>query len=94
MVKIKDELRSSVQFQQLNLVDRKWNIHSSFDAIFCRNVMIYFDKQTQVSLMQRFTKMLKPGGLLFIGHSENFSNTSEPFRLLGQSVYSLAEVKK
>ena len=91
MVKIKSELRNSVQFRQLNLIESQWDIPAPFDAIFCRNVMIYFDHNTQGKLLQRFAKMLKPGGLLFVGHSEHFQNMNSPFRLLGQSVYRLAE---
>lgn len=92
-VKIKSELRSTVQFRQLNLIDAQWDIPAPFDAIFCRNVMIYFDQNTQEKLLQRFAKMLKPGGLLFVGHSEHFQNLTSPFRLLGQSVYRLGDQK-
>ncbi|QOV63026.1 CheR family methyltransferase [Kosakonia pseudosacchari] len=93
-VKIKSELRSTVQFRQLNLIDAQWDIPAPFDAIFCRNVMIYFDQNTQEKLLQRFAKMLKPGGLLFVGHSEHFQNLTSPFRLLGQSVYRLGDQKR
>ncbi|MEJ8321594.1 CheR family methyltransferase [Kosakonia sacchari] len=92
-VKIKSELRSTVQFRQLNLIDAQWDIPAPFDAIFCRNVMIYFDQNTQEKLLKRFAKMLKPGGLLFVGHSEHFQNLTSPFRLLGQSVYCLGDQK-
>lgn len=90
-VKIKPEYRNCIQFRQLNLMAAQWDIPAPFDVIFCRNVMIYFDKKSQERLMQRFAKMLKPGGLLFVGHSEHFNNLNVPFRLLGQSVYCLAE---
>ncbi|WLI76319.1 CheR family methyltransferase [Kosakonia sp. H02] len=91
MVKIKSEYRNTVQFRQLNLIESQWDIPAPFDAIFCRNVMIYFDQNTQEKLLKRFAKMLKPGGILFVGHSEHFQNMNSPFRLLGQSVYRLAE---
>lgn len=91
MVKIKQEYRNCIQFRQLNLMAAQWDIPAPFDAIFCRNVMIYFDKNTQERLMQRFAKLLKPGGLLFVGHSEHFNNIQTPFRLLGRSVYTVAE---
>lgn len=94
MVRVKKELQSSVQFKKLNLVAPNWDIPAPFDAIFCRNVMIYFDRKTQERLMQRFAKLLKPGGILFVGHSEHFNNVNGPFRLLGQSVYRLTEDKK
>ena len=61
-----------------------------FDVIFCRNVMIYFDKPTQAKILERFVPLLKPGGLLFAGHSENFTYISRDFRLRGQTVYECA----
>ncbi|XTZ39343.1 CheR family methyltransferase [Salmonella enterica] len=91
LVKIKSEHRNCIKFQQLNLINQEWSIPAPFDAIFCRNVMIYFDKTTQERLMQRFAQILKPGGLLFVGHSEHFSHMNSPFRLRGQSIYCLAE---
>lgn len=90
-MKVKRELMSSIQYQQLNLIAPEWDIPAPFDAIFCRNVMIYFDQQTQIQLMRRFADILKPGGILFAGHSEHFCTTHSPFRLLGQSVYTVAE---
>ncbi|PNS11190.1 chemotaxis protein-glutamate O-methyltransferase [Mixta theicola] len=94
-VKVKPALLSAIQYQQLNLLSPDWRVpapfEATFDAIFCRNVMIYFDKDTQHQILQRFAKMLKPGGLLFVGHSENFSNMNGPFRLRGQSVYCLTQ---
>jgi len=60
------------------------------DAIFCRNVMIYFDKPTQKKVLDRFAPLLKPGGLLFAGHSENASLVNPAFRPLGQTVYELS----
>lgn len=93
LVKVRKELLSGIQYQQLNLLDANWDVPAPFDAIFCRNVMIYFDQKTQERLMLRFSKMLKPGGILFAGHSEHFSNMNGPFRLRGQSVYYLAQEK-
>ncbi len=90
-VKVKRELLASIHYQQLNLLDARWAVPEPFDAIFCRNVMIYFDAPTQLKLLQRFARMLKPGGLLFVGHSEHFNHASIPFRLRGQSVYELVE---
>lgn len=92
-VKVRSALQNTVHFQQLNLIAENWDIPAPFDAIFCRNVMIYFDKKTQDRLLVRFAKLLKPGGLLFVGHSEHFSNTDCPFRLKGQSVYCLTKEK-
>ncbi|KGT93337.1 chemotaxis protein CheR [Erwinia typographi] len=88
-VKVNKQLRSTIHFQQLNLLASSWNVPEPFDAIFCRNVMIYFDVKTQQLLLQRFAKMIKPGGILFAGHSENFGHMTKHFRLRGQSVYNL-----
>ncbi|MFK3660848.1 CheR family methyltransferase [Scandinavium sp. NPDC088450] len=93
-VKVKRELLSSIHYQQLNLLEANWSVPGPFDAIFCRNVMIYFDAQTQLRLLQRFTRLLKPGGLLFVGHSEHFSHPQLPLRLRGQSVYELTETAR
>jgi chemotaxis protein methyltransferase CheR len=88
-VRVRPELAAMVQFSQLNLLDPKWALKPPFDAIFCRNVMIYFDKPTQGTILQRFAPLMKPHGLLFAGHSENFSFASQTFRLRGQTVYEL-----
>lgn len=93
LVKVRKELLASIRYQQLNLLDPKWDVPAPFDAIFCRNVMIYFDQKTQEHLMQRFATMLKPGGILLVGHSEHFSTTNGPFSLRGQSVYCLSRDK-
>ncbi|MNF05376.1 Chemotaxis protein methyltransferase [compost metagenome] len=74
----------------MNLLAPSWPINEKFDVIFCRNVMIYFDKPTQAKILERFAPLLKPGGLLFAGHSENFTYISRDFRLRGQTVYECA----
>lgn len=89
-VKVRPELRALVRFERLNLLDASWPIKEPQDAIFCRNVMIYFDKPTQERILERFVPLLKPHGLLFAGHSENASLVSPAFRSAGQTVYSLA----
>lgn len=88
-VRIRPEVAAMVQFSQLNLLDPKWALKEPFDAIFCRNVMIYFDKPTQGKILQRFAPLMKPHGLLFAGHSENFSFANQTLRLRGQTVYEL-----
>ncbi|MDA4761874.1 CheR family methyltransferase [Enterobacter chuandaensis] len=93
-VKARRELLSAIHYQQLNLLDEKWSVPGPFDAIFCRNVMIYFDAPTQQRLLQRFARLLKPGGLLFVGHSEHFNHAHIPLRLRGQSVYELTEATR
>jgi chemotaxis protein methyltransferase CheR len=91
LVRIRPELAQMVAFQQINLLASHWQLNGPFDAIFCRNVMIYFDKQTQEKILRRFVPLLKPGGLMFAGHSENFSQISREFYLRGQTVYGLAK---
>jgi chemotaxis protein methyltransferase CheR len=86
-VRVRQEVANMVRFDTLNLLAPDWAIQEKFDAIFCRNVMIYFDKPTQARILERFAPLLKPGGLLFAGHSENFSYISRDFRLRGQTVY-------
>ena len=89
-VRVKPELQQMLSFQRLNLLDPRWNVQGPFDAIFCRNVMIYFDKPTQLQILQKFGPLLKPGGLLFVGHSENFHHARELFVLRGKTVYQRA----
>ncbi|GAB2869967.1 chemotaxis protein methyltransferase [Paraburkholderia jirisanensis] len=89
LVKVRPELRAMIRFEQLNLTDRDYGLRSQFDAIFCRNVMIYFDKPTQSQVLARFEPLVKPRGLLFAGHSENFTYVTQAFRLRGQTVYEL-----
>ncbi|MEP6836209.1 MAG: protein-glutamate O-methyltransferase [Gemmatimonas sp.] len=79
-------LRKIVNFARLNLMDH-WPMHGPFDAIFCRNVMIYFDKQTQQRLVERFWSLLRPGGHLFVGHSESLTGTAHQFRYIQPAVY-------
>jgi chemotaxis protein methyltransferase CheR len=88
-VRVRPEVAAMVTFRPLNLLDAQWPLRTGFDAIFCRNVMIYFDKDTQFSILRRFAPLLNPGGLLFVGHSENFSQARDLFHLLGKTVYQV-----
>jgi chemotaxis protein methyltransferase CheR len=90
--RVRRELAARVEFARLNLMDREWAVQGPFDAIFCRNVMIYFDKPTQAGLIERFAKLLKPQGLFFAGHAESLLDNGRYFRLRGQTVYELAAV--
>ncbi|WP_373681021.1 CheR family methyltransferase [Halomonas sp. LBP4] len=90
LARVRPDIRAMVAFESLNLLAPGWALKGPFDAIFCRNVMIYFDKETQARILERFAPLLKPDGLLFAGHSENFSYISQAFRLRGQTVYTLA----
>lgn len=87
MVRVKPELQRSVEFAQLNLVDSRWPLDTPFDVVFCRNVMIYFDGPTQRRLVERIHQLLKPGGLLFVGHAENLSESRALFTLRGKTAY-------
>lgn len=89
-VRVRPELRQMVEFEQLNLLADQWPVSGTFDAIFCRNVMIYFDKPTQKKILHRFAPLLKPQGLLFVGHSENFSYLTDLFQLRGKTVYEVS----
>ncbi|QLG87193.1 chemotaxis protein CheR [Chitinibacter bivalviorum] len=88
---LKQELRDMITFRRLNLIEPNWTVRGPFDAIFCRNVMIYFDKETQYKILQRFAPLMKPEGLLYVGHSENLYHAAEFFKLQGKTVYELAK---
>ena len=79
-------LRELVTIQPLNLLDA-WPMQRSFDAIFCRNVVIYFDQPTKQRLFSRYAEILAPGGYLFLGHSESLYGVNEAFELIGRTVY-------
>ena len=85
-VKTKPELQSIIEFGQLNLMD-EWPLNSEIDVIFCRNVVIYFDKPTQSKLFNRYADKLPQGGHLFVGHSESLYKVCDRFDLLGQTIY-------
>lgn len=93
-VRVRPELRQLITFKPLNLLAPGWPVSGPFDAIFCRNVMIYFDKPTQAKILERFVPLMKPDALLFAGHSENFTYASTAFRLRGKTVYELASGRK
>jgi chemotaxis protein methyltransferase CheR len=81
-----DELRSLIMFAPLNLLE-SWPMRGPFDVIFCRNVVIYFDKPTQRRLFDRYADMLKPDGWLFVGHSESLMAVTSRFNLVGRTIY-------
>ena len=85
-VKIKDKVSQYLHFKRLNLLE-SWPMKGPFDFIFCRNVVIYFDKPTQKVLFDRYAEMLDLGGYLFIGHSENLHGISDRFENLGNTIY-------
>jgi len=88
-VRVRPEVRSMVNFRSFNLLAGHWEA-SACDAVFCRNVMIYFDRPTQRRVLERLHACLRPGGLLFAGHAENFTDQSDLFALAGKTVYRRA----
>lgn len=87
MVRVKPELQKLVEFKIVNLVRDGWPFQDLFDVVFCRNVMIYFDGPTQRKVLERIHRVMSPGGLLFVGHAENFSESRDLFVLKGKTVY-------
>lgn len=81
-----EEIKQLIAFKQLNLLDH-WPMTGKFDVIFCRNVMIYFDEPTRDKLIKRFHELLKPGGWLYIGHSETLLDRHSNFTLTGRTTY-------
>ena len=88
LVRIRPEIQEMVTFMRVNLLDSTWPFKERFDAIFCRNVMIYFDKQTQYEVLRKLRPHLQPDGLFFAGHSESLHHAGELFRMCGKTVYA------
>lgn len=86
IVKAKPGLQEMIRFKRLNLLE-KWPMKGPFDFIFCRNVFIYFDVPTQQKILNGFAHMLRPGGYLFMGHSENPHEAAKHFESLGKTIY-------
>ncbi|UCV10962.1 chemotaxis protein CheR [Dechloromonas denitrificans] len=92
-VAVRPELKRMIEFQRVNLLEPNWPVRGPLDIIFCRNVMIYFDKPTQYKILARFAPMMQPDGLMFAGHSESFLHAADLFKSLGKTVYALAKPK-
>lgn len=90
-MQVRQELRKMITFRQLNLLDANWLIRGPFDAVFCRNVMIYFDKATQYKILQKLVPVMRSDALLFAGHSESFQHAADLFHIQGRTVYTIAE---
>lgn len=86
LVKVHPDLNSLITFKQLNLL-HTWPFSGLFDVIFCRNVLIYFDKETQAKLIPRYFDLLKPGGILFLGHSESIAKGVSDFEFCGKTIF-------
>ncbi|MGP9833592.1 CheR family methyltransferase [Marinobacter sp. NSM] len=86
-IKVRPEVQQIVKFATLNLLDKDWPLEPPYDLIFCRNVMIYFDKPTQKRIVEKMIPLLSEGGLYVAGHSENFTYATEMIRLVGKTTY-------
>ena len=87
LVRIVPQLRAKVKFRRLNFLDTDFGLREPLDIIFCRNVIIYFDRQTQNSLLQRFYDHMRPGGYIFMGHSETLNGLDVPLVGVAPAVY-------
>ena len=86
-IRVKPELARDIEFRAFNLMAPQWSLGDAFDMVFCRNVMIYFDAPTQRRVLERIHGTMRAGGLLYVGHSENFSESRDLFRLRGKTIY-------
>jgi chemotaxis protein methyltransferase CheR len=91
-VRVRPELQKLITYSRVNLLDPGWpSVKGPLDALFCRNVMIYFDKPTQYQILKKFVPLLRADGLLYAGHSESFLHAADLFRSLGRTVYERAD---
>ncbi|MBP6636987.1 MAG: chemotaxis protein CheR, partial [Sulfuritalea sp.] len=89
--RVRPELQRLLDFTRINLLDARLPLQGVFDVMFCRNVMIYFDKPTQYAILKKFVPLLREDGLLFAGHSESFLHAADLFHSLGRTVYERAD---
>jgi chemotaxis protein methyltransferase CheR len=93
LVRVRPALRELVRFEPLNLLDARYPGHTAFEAVFCRNVMIYFDKPTQREILARIVRHMTPEALLYTGHSENYLHAADIVTSAGRSLYRRAAVR-
>lgn len=86
-VRIVPKLRRQVNFQRLNLMDKSYNVYEDFDMVFCRNVLIYFDRDTQEQVINKLCTKLKPNGYFFLGHSESITNMRVPLKQIKPTIF-------
>ena len=86
-IRVKPELVRLIDFQPFNLMSPRWQLGEPFEMVFCRNVMIYFDGPTQRRVLEGIHGAMRAGGLLYVGHSENFTDSRDLFRLRGKTIY-------
>lgn len=87
MVRVRPELKKLIAFRRINFVDPQWPIRTTFDAVFCRNVIIYFDRETQAHLFERIHGLIKDDGYLFVGHSESLYWLPHLFTPISNTIY-------
>ncbi len=87
LVKVKPHLANMIVFKRINLMEERYPIKGLLDIIFCRNVMIYFDRPTQDRVLSRFSQYLKPGGYLFLGHAESMPEITPEFQYIAPTIY-------
>jgi chemotaxis protein methyltransferase CheR len=92
-VRVVPELRRSIEFRRLNFMDADYGVTEKLDAIFCRNVIIYFDRQTQEQILRRLAQNLLPGGYCFVGHSEALHGMDLPLAPIGPALYRRTDAK-
>jgi chemotaxis protein methyltransferase CheR len=91
-VRVRPELQKLISYGRVNLLDARWpQVNGPLDVLFCRNVMIYFDKPTQYQILKKFVPLLHPDGLMYAGHSESFLHAVDLFRSLGRTVYERSD---
>ena len=86
-IKIIPQLRSKIHYERLNFMDEYYNLKDYFDIVFCRNVLIYFDRQTQEKVINKLCIKLNPGGYFFLGHSESIMNMNVPLKQIKPTVF-------
>jgi chemotaxis protein methyltransferase CheR len=87
LMRVRPELARMIEFRAHNLMDARWALGEPFDIVFCRNVMIYFDNATQRRVLGQIHAAMRPRGLMYVGHSENFTDVRDLFRLRGKTIY-------
>ncbi len=89
--RVRDEIKRHMTFQRLNLLGGRYPFKEPYDVIFCRNVMIYFDKPTQAELVEKFFPLIRAGGYLFIGHAESLTGTNHRYKTIKPAIYQKPE---
>jgi chemotaxis protein methyltransferase CheR len=89
MAHVRPELQPMIEFRRINLNNRAWEVHAAFDVVFCRNVIIYFDRVLQQRIVRQLTTHLTSGGYFFCGHSENLTGLADTLHMLQPTIYQL-----